>query len=154
MVSSYCLMTERMHILWCFGGVPLVRGCMLSKCANRTSAAVRRSLSLAGLSYYFHTSDHEICCSTKAMCVCVCARGDKPLVFGFCANSIREKTGAAARESLQRDRPIGLTSPGFYARGSASIFCLFHAYAHSAFVSLVESTRLGCVHVLNGVALP
>ena len=32
-----------------------------------------------------------------------------------------KKTGAAARESLQRDRPGGLTLPAFHACGSASL---------------------------------
>jgi hypothetical protein len=34
-----------------------------------------------------------------------------------------QRTGAAARESLQRERPGGLTSPAFHACGSASSFC-------------------------------
>ena len=47
-----------------------------------------------------------------------------------------QRTGAAARESPRRDRPVGLTSPAFHACGSASpfrayIFTYKHAYIHT-----------------------
>ena len=58
-------------------------------------------------------------------------------VTAACAN----RTGAAARESLRRDRPVGLTSPAFHAYGSASF--LVRAHTLPAYIRHSLATVLG-----------
>ena len=65
---------------------------------------------------------------------CVHLRGAETLVFANCDNSVRSRTGIAARESLRRDRPGGL------------------ACAHVHFGRLVDSAPLltACVSAVLG----
>ena len=77
-------------------------------------------------------------CTYNAVLQCAAHKGWQMYAGRVCART--QRTDAAARESLQQDRPVGLTLPVFHACGSANPFCA--RCCHSRRNQVVSTRRL------------
>ncbi len=68
-----------------------------------------------------------------------------PTVQSVCA----QRTGAAARVSLRRDRPAELTSPASRAHGNASLFALCDSFDSHSFSGLYMYGRIVSTSLLG-----
>ena len=109
---------------------------------ERGDAILRNSVGLSLLSAFRSSSDQlqayigELVPLVFMVCACLlshCRGAETTLLKTLqIVYTCAKRTGAAARKSLRRDRPVGLTSPAFHAFGLHSASSFYARCRHSS----------------------